>query len=226
MSRPRPAAAGHTRPAAAGDTRPAKAGVTRPAEAGFTLLEAIVAIVVLGFVMAGLAQGARFGMQAWKRQARFTAEQAARERVDHVLRMLIERASPPLDADDKPFAGQEHRLVFVTRLPEQPPAGPVTRAEVAIGVDAAHRLLLRWLPHPTARAIKPLPPPEELVLAEGVDHLDLRYRSAAADGGKWKTVWDDAALPALVEIAIALEDQKRHWPAIEVAPMLDTNGSF
>jgi general secretion pathway protein J len=198
----------------------------RPHDDGFTLLEIIVAVVVLGFVIAGLTQGTRFGVNAWDVQARLTDKAAEMERVDHVLRMLVEQASPPMAADDKPFSGQEHRMVIVTRLPDQPPTEPVRRAQVAIGVDDEHRLLLRWQPHPNAVAIKPVPAPDQIVLCEGVDHLDLAYRQSVADGGRWKTNWDDSSLPALVTMHVVLQSAHRQIPVIQAATMIDTNGSF
>jgi general secretion pathway protein J len=195
-------------------------------DAGFTLLEIIVAVVVLGFVLAGLAQATHFGMTTWDVQTRQAARVAEMERADRLLRLTISEASAPLAADDKPFTGQEHRLEFITRLPDQPQTDPVRRAKVAIGVDDQHRLLLRWQQSPNAVALKKQPPPEEIVLAEGVDHLDLRYRQRLEDGGKWMTVWNDAALPALLQLHVVLQNQHRAWPVFQVATMLDSNGSF
>lgn len=194
--------------------------------AGFTLLEMIVAVVVLGFVLAGLAQAARFGISAWDVQDRESVRIAAFERADRLLRLVINEAAAPLAADDRPFTGQEHRLEFITRLPDQPQTDPVRRAQVAIGVNDQQKLVLRWLPHANAVALKPLPPPEEIVLAEGVDHLDLRYRQSLEDGGKWLATWTDSSLPSLVQINIVLKNQRHPWPVIQVATMIDDNGSF
>ena len=195
-------------------------------QAGFTLLEILVAVVVLGFIVAGLSQATRFGINAWDVQSRLSENAAEIERLDRVLRLVIEQAVPPLSADDKPMDGQEHRLILLTRLPDQPPTQPIRRAQVAIGVDDRHRLLLRWVPHPNATAILPPPPPREIVLAEGVDHLDLSYRQDVSDGGRWKTIWDDSALPALVTMQIVMTSPHRHIPLIEAATRIDTNGSF
>ncbi len=196
------------------------------AQDGFTLLEILVAVVVLGFIVAGLSQGTRFGINAWDVQSRLSDNAAELERLDRVLRLVVEHAVPPNSADDKPFDGQEHRLILVTRLPDQPPTQPIRRAQVALGVDDKHRLLLRWVVHPNAVAIIPPPPPQEIVLAEGVDHLDLSYRQSVADGGRWKSIWDDSNLPGLVTMHIVLMSAHRQIPLIEAAPMLDTNGSF
>lgn len=198
----------------------------RTRNAGFTLLEVIVAVVVLGFIMAGLAQAARFGMKAWDVQGRLAANAAELDRLDRTLRQLIEQAAPPMAADDRPFVGQEHRLILVTRLPDQPPTQPIRRAQVAIGVDDQHRLLLRWQSHPNATALKPVPPPQQIVLLDNVDHLDLSYRQSVADGGRWRTTWEDSNLPALVTVHIVLAGTHRKIPVIQAATMIDTNGSF
>jgi general secretion pathway protein J len=195
-------------------------------EAGFTLLEILVAVVVLGFVMAGLVQATRFGIGAWNLQTRLVDRAIEMERVDRILRLLVAEAAPPLAADDKPFTGAQHRVTFVTRLPAEPQTDPIRRAQVVIGVDTRHRLLLRWQPHPNAVAIKPPPPPQEIVLAEGVDHLDIQYRQAASDGGKWAATWEDTPLPSLVQMHIVLMNTHMHWPVIQAPTMLDSNGSF
>jgi general secretion pathway protein J len=196
-------------------------------QAGFTLLEILIAMVVLGFVMAGLVAASRFGISAWNLQTRLVDRSTEMERVDRILRLLVEQAAPPLAADDKLFSGQEHRLEFITRLPFQPQTDPIRRAQVALGVDSKHRLLLRWVPKPNAVSLLASPPaPQEIVLAEGVDHLDVTYRQATGDGGKWMRTWDDTPLPALVVMHIVMVNSHEHWPAIQAATMLDTNGSF
>jgi general secretion pathway protein J len=195
-------------------------------ESGFTLLEIIVAVVVFGFVIAGLSQATRFGIHAWSVETKLTDTAAEMERVERVLRIVIEQASPPLAADDKSFSGLEHRAVFTTRLPDEPQTRPIRRAQIAIGVDDNHRLLIRWQPHPNAVPIGTKPPPQEVVLAEHVDHVDFSYRQAAGDGGKWVPTWTLANLPAIVLIHIELQNDHRKWPAIMIPTMLDTNGSF
>jgi general secretion pathway protein J len=193
---------------------------------GFTLLEILVAVVVFGFVVAGLVQATHFGITAWDVQTRMVDRAQDLERVDRVLRLIVEQASPPLAADDKPFNGQEHRLDLITRLPLQPQTDPIRRAEVVVGVDDNHRLILRWQQKPNATPLKPVQAAQEIVLADGVDHFDLTYRQAASDGGKWMRTWDDPSLPALVRMQIVMLNQSHKWPVIQAATMLDTNGSF
>lgn len=195
-------------------------------DSGFTLIEVIVALVVLGFVLAGLGQATRFGMSAWSLETRLADNAAGLERMDRVLRRLIEQASAPASSDDKPLVGEEHRLTFQTLLPDEPQTQPVRHAEVAVGVDDRHRLVLRWRPHANATALNPLAKPREIVLAEGITRIDMAYRAPEGDGGKWSKTWTDSTLPSEVQIHFVPINAKRRWPDMTVATMLDSNGSF
>ncbi len=195
-------------------------------EAGFTLIEVVVALVVLGFVLAGLGQATRFGMSAWTLETRMADNAAGLERMDRVLRQLIEQASPPVGSDDKPMTGEEHRVSFLTLLPDEPQTSPVRHAQVAVGVDDRHRLMLRWRVRANATPLAPLPPLQEIVLAEGVERIDLAYRQTASDGGRWSKSWTESGLPAMVQIHFVLANGKHRWPDMAVPTMLDSNGSF
>ncbi len=205
---------------------PTSADCRPKTDSGFTLIEVIVALVVLGFVLAGLGQATRFGMSAWSLETRLADNSAGLERMDRVLRDLLEQASPPVGADDKPLAGEEHRLTLLTLLPDQPQTRPVRHAQIAVGVDDRHRLVLRWRIKANAAALTPLPPLQEVVLAEGVERIDLAYRQAAADGGRWSKVWTESNLPALIQIHFVLANGRHRWPDMAVPTMLDPNGSF
>jgi len=196
------------------------------ADQGFTLIEVIVALVVLGFVLAGLGQATRFGISAWGLETKLADNAAALERMDRVLRRLIEQASPPAATDDKPLAGEEHRLTLMTLLPDQPQSQPVRHAQVVLGVDDKHRLVLRWRPHANATALTLPLPPQQVVLAEGVERMDFAYRQAAVDGGKWQKTWTESNLPAAVQIHFVLANGKHRWPDMAVPTLLDSNGSF
>jgi len=195
-------------------------------EDGFTLLEVIVALVVLGFVLTGLAQATRFGISAWGLETRMADNSASLERVDRVLRNIIEQASPPTAGDDKPFTGQEHQLVFMTLLPDQPETQQFRRAQVSVGVDDHHQLVLRWQLHPVAILVGEQRPMQEVVLVDGIERIDLAYRQAASDGGKWSKTWAALTLPSVVQIHFVLSSSHRRWPDMQVPTLLDSNGSF
>ncbi len=187
---------------------------------GFTLLEILVALVVLGFLLAGLSQGVRFGLQAWGMQTRGIARQADMDATQRALRRLIEQADPGEANEAGTLQGQAHTLALRTRLP--PTAGEAGQfvSDVAIGVDARHRLVLRAVPHPHAERLGPPPPELQTVLLDGVDHVDFDYFQATGRGAGWHTAWHDAQPPALVRLHIAFAgpDKQRHWPDLVAAP--------
>jgi general secretion pathway protein J len=194
-------------------------------QAGFTLLEILVALVVLGFLLLGLAEGVRFGLRAWDSENRLLDRSADMDAVERVLRGLITAADPGGFTEPSPFKGRASTLDLVTRLPMSA-EGMVTRdAAVGLGVDAKHRLVLRWSPHPHAQRLTPAPAAQELALLEGVDHVAFSYLRGPEQGGGWTDTWELPTLPLLVRVTIDFpKDDRRHWPTIEAAPMLTRAG--
>ena len=190
-------------------------------QAGFTLLEILVALVVLGFLMLGLAEGARFGLRAWNTETTLLARGTDMDATDRALRGLIVAADPGDPNEPVPFHGKAHTLAFTSRLPMAADQMITRAADVALGVDSKHRLVLRWSLHPHAERLTTPPPPHETVLLENVDHVDFGYLRRPEQGGGWTTVWDQPTLPQLVRITVVFPtDDRRHWPTIEAAPVL------
>lgn len=187
-------------------------------EAGFTLLEILVALAVLGFLVLGLAQGARFGLGAWDVQSRLTGATVDLDAVDRTLRRMVEQILPTSDSRMPTLRGTSAGFECVTELPLAAAALPSRRAVVALGVDRARRLVLRWRPYRHARQLGPAPVPEESELLRGVERLEIAYWSAA--GGVWLNSWARAEPPDLLRIRLVFpRGDRRRWPDIIAAPM-------
>lgn len=186
-------------------------------DAGFTLLELLVALVVLGFILAGLAQGVRYGLRATDAQVRLLAERGELDAVDRALRHLIERMDPGTGRDGAGIQGTAGRLVFVSELPEA--SGLSTgRAEFALGVDGARRLVLRATPRPPGRPFVPPPLPIETELLRDVAGIELAYWPRGANA-RWVSSWIANDLPMLIRLRVTfLPGDKRHWPDIVAGP--------
>ncbi|MBV8615825.1 MAG: prepilin-type N-terminal cleavage/methylation domain-containing protein [Acetobacteraceae bacterium] len=185
--------------------------------AGFTLLEILVALVVLGFLMVGLSQGVRFGLTAWGMQERLINQRGDLDAVDRALRQLVTRMDPGTRADPPQVAGTQAEFGFTAALPLAADGGS---ADMLLAVDPAHRFVLRWLPHLHARRTAPPPPPRVETLLEGVARVQFAYWRPAAGGGGWVGAWDGKSLPALVRFRIVFpEGDRRHWPDIVAAPL-------
>jgi general secretion pathway protein J len=184
---------------------------------GFTLIEVLVALVVLGFVVVGLGQGIRFGLLAWNKATSTTGTREAFDAVDSTLRHLIEHTDPGNETEPPQFDGSSDRLAFISRLPDM--SGMATnRVEAALGVDSQHRLVLRWRPYLHAKRLRP-PQFNETELLAGVAGLQLSFW---APGDGWITTWKAAELPAMVRVRLEFTAPgQRRWPDIVAAPDLD-----
>ena len=187
-------------------------------DAGFTLLEIIVALVVLGILLVTLSRGTEFGLAAFDRQDRMIGVGGRLEAVDRTLRRLIVGLDPGTATDGDTVGGTRHGLVFRSRLPVGV-AGTV--ADLRLSVDDAHHLVLAWLPHRHAKAVGAAPPPHREVLLDGVDAITLDYWG----DGAWHGQWKETAPPALIRIRIVFpEGDARRWPDIVAAPARDQGG--
>ena len=184
-------------------------------QAGFTLLEIMVALVVFGFLLAGLIQGVRFGLRAWNGQTAQIAQRGDLEAIDTTLRGLIEPMDPGSAGDTPNIVGLPHAVAFTTTLPAGAADANDRHADVSLSVDAGHNLILRFTPHLHAVRLGGAPEIKSEVLLGGVARIDCGYWRPS---GGWTTNWYQATPPALLRIDIVLIDH-RSWPAIVVAPM-------
>ncbi|MGI4942077.1 MAG: prepilin-type N-terminal cleavage/methylation domain-containing protein [Janthinobacterium lividum] len=188
-------------------------------QAGFTLLEVVVALVVLGMVVVGLAQGLRFGLLAWDRQAVAMNRDGNLDAASRTLRRLIAAMDPAPDARGSAILGTSDRLAFTAELPVGDPAFPTRLADLKLGVNAAHRLVLCWVPHLHARAMATLPA-SEITLLESVASVTIAYYTATAGHPPgWIDRWDDIDPPLLVRLHIVFVDATLRWPDLIIAPM-------
>lgn len=185
---------------------------------GFTLLEVLAALVVLGFLVLALNAGTRFGTLAWHAQASDLQLRGDLDPVDRTLRHLVEAMDPGSTIDLPAIHGTVHTLGFTTDMPLA--GGPPTRADVALLVDASHRLVVRWSPHLHVNRFGPPAPPQQTVLLDRVQQIDFSYWAAGPEGNGWLDRWNRPLPPALLRIHLAFtEADRRHWPDLVAAPM-------
>ena len=190
----------------------------RHSRAGFTLLEVLVALAVLGFLMLGLSQGLRFGLAAWDSQARLLGRSGDLDIADRTLRRIVTQLVPTDDAQNPGLRGTAQGFEAITELPVTA-ALPTRQASIALGVDRAGRLVLRWTPYLHARRLVPPLAAEESELLRNLARIELGYWSVAAGGG-WFSTWTRMELPELVRIRLVFaRGDPRRWPDIVAAPM-------
>jgi general secretion pathway protein J len=192
-------------------------------DAGFTLLEVLTALVVLGFILAGLSAGLRFGREALSAQNRDTEAANQIAPVDETLRSLVALAWPGASGASARFQGTARTLSLRTEMPESLTSVRTREADVTIAVDSAHRLYLTWLPW-YRNWIVPKPLPARIDLLANVDHVEFAYWDPQLNlpPGAWVTAWEGQTLPKLLRIRLVfVKGAGLRWPDIIVATARD-----
>jgi len=193
-------------------------------QAGFTLLEVLVASVVLGFLFIGLNEGARTGFALWNSQTRRISETEQLDATARLLRNLLTGIPilPATAGDPAPqpiaITGGVDRLAFVGELPTG--LGTTRRADITLTLRAG-RLVLSWTAHRHEAAGAPLVAPIETELIPGVDRLELAYFGAASSGQVpgWVAQWAGPGLPLLIRVHLRFaKGDRRRWPDLIASP--------
>jgi general secretion pathway protein J len=199
----------------------------RAGQGGFTLLETLVALVLLGLLVVGLTQGVRSGLGLWHAQTRRVAETAELDDCARLLRRLLSGMQPPPAYSVAP-EGQElpdtadysDHLSLVGDLPNG--LGDTQRADITLALRD-RRLVLLWTLHRHEQTRAPRPAPTETELVRRVDRLQLAYwgRPSSDQPEGWQHQWDGPGLPQLIRVRLAFpEGDFRRWPDLLVAPLL------
>ena len=193
----------------------------RRRDGGFTLLEILVALVVLGFLVVGLTRGVRTGLALWSAQSRHIGEAADLDAAERTLRNVLSGipTSPGGDsgAGSATFDGSTDRLAFVGDLPTG--LGTTRRANIVIELRGG-RLVLSWTPHRHEVSTAPPPKPVETELVGGVKRLELAYWGSPGPDqpAAWQGRWQGSQLPDLIRVRLRfIQGDKRHWPDLIVA---------
>lgn len=191
--------------------------MNRRGAAGFTLLELLVALAVFGFLLVGLSQTVRFGLTAWRQDARMSDGKTDLEAVDRTLRSVVENLAPGEDPARPSVDGTANSLTGVTSL-RLPGSGPGSvRVEAGVAVSGG-RLVLRWRPDHHWTPFGPPARPTETALVGGVARLGIEYWRPP---GVWVSQWHQPDLPLLVRLRVRFAGSPApRWPDIIIAPLL------
>ena len=214
----------------------------RAAECGFTLLELLVAITLLGLLMAALFGGLRLGTRVWETaDARLEASVRLQIVQDFIWQRLAEtlplETVPPELADigvsEPLFLGTVEAVRFAGLLPENLGAG-VYLMELALAesgyAEGTGDLVLRWRPFESSDQTAEEIEPQERVLIENIKALELSYFGtidSAQPPDWWQAGEGHPELPRLIRLRVRFaENDERRWPELIVRPMVDRALAF
>lgn len=218
------------------DRRCGSAGRRRIAvrrECGFTLMEVVIALVLLALLMS-LAYGAfrttaasvERGEALIDRTERMrVAQQFLRRQLSFALPMMFERVDLGAD-ENKVFEGDGETLRYVAPMPGYLARGGAHVQTLRLRSDG-DGLRLEF-EHVLLNGFDPLEPaPREqrppVVLLQGASDASFEYRGLDEEGllGEWLSSWEDRArLPLMVRLNVEWPDRAQmRWPPLDVPLM-------
>ncbi len=197
-------------------------------DAGFTLVELLVAFVILGLIMVALAGGINFGTRAWEASARRSADIEEVVGVQSFLRRQISRAVLTVDEESATgagtdFVGTTDNLRFAAPWLSPVGAGGIYVFDLSVEAAGSGRdLKLQWaLRHPEWSGTFDPQSRNQRVLMKDISGLRIRYLGdTEREDTAWASVWEDPLfLPRLIEIDVELSrGDSRVWPPLIIAP--------
>jgi general secretion pathway protein J len=151
---------------------------------GYTLLELLVAMLLLSIIGVICAGGLQFGTAAWSRTERVIADTKEIDAAQDILRALLGHAVPVRQDGLTAFDGEARRVAFTSPAPQALGAGGLAQLEISAEADRdGGRLVLRA----SARGGSA----REAVLARGLGAMHISYLDASERVPVWLALWRD-----------------------------------
>ena len=198
---------------------------------GFTLLEALVALVIMAVIMTTAFGALRMSGRGWEAGVARASDNETYRAVAHLLRRQVSQAiamSWPEGTEKRvAFEGTPERLRFLAPAPQQYTQAGLFEYGLTVqreGLD--QELVLSYIPfNPDAEAFKTPARHQQVVLVKGLEDVSFEYfGSPAASTGvrgatsneppRWYRSWDEKApnLPTLIRVRLSANEGQQPWP--------------
>lgn len=200
-------------------------------ERGFTLLEVLLATLLLASAIAVTAASIQGISRAQARSDVLLQESIARNAVANLLRARLGSALAvkfdPGDGSQAMFVGTEKRIEFIADLPAYfTMAGPMRQVIESQAVGSQHRICVVNGPRDVSGLA--CQAGQQTTLVSGLASVEFRYRGRTDDGqpGPWLSEWKRTeVLPEWVRVQLSAPAGESPWPQVDVRVPLAVNPS-
>ena len=208
------------------------------AQRGLTLLEMMIALLLLSMLLMLLFGGLRLASSSWDRGSAFTDHVSQMQLVEGFMRREIAQAAPyRLKQDSQEpnalllgYEGGAKRLRFVARMPAAAARGGLYELTFGLSDDNGKQALTLWR-KPIGMAHSGESQQEDVeatnapvILARNVAHMEFSYFGVPGGSQRpasWMPDWpDNNNAPQLIRMKIAFDDGTS-WPDLVVSPQVD-----
>jgi general secretion pathway protein J len=191
--------------------------VTAHRQAGFTLIELVVAMVLLGTMMLLLYSGLTFALRSWDAGEANGRNTVDRRIGENFLRRELTELFPMRWKDPMAlkfaFEGERQHLKFVSSRPAGLTQGGLSLVGLEVEPGATgksrHLTMRRAMPDDEAKDFAPLERGERTVLIAEVESVEFAYFGSENDftESKWSDTWTYAArMPQMVRMRVKKTD--------------------
>lgn len=189
----------------------------RARTAGFTLIEVVLAMVLLGVMMVLLYSGLSFAMRAWDAGDANGRRTAERRLGENFLRRELAELFPMRWKDPMQvklaFEGKPDSMRFVSSRPAGLALGGLALVSLELERGGASRagdlVMRRAMPDDAATTFAPLERGERHILIAGVERVGFSYFGSENDFSEpqWHDTWSfEARVPQLVRLRMRAAD--------------------
>jgi general secretion pathway protein J len=192
--------------------------VRRRAQGGFTLVELVVAMVLLGAIMSLLYSGITFALRSWDAADANGRRVSDRRIGENFLRREVAETFPLRWKDPTQlrfaFEGGEHALSFVSSRPAGIAQGGLALVDVRVEDDpkaarVKNLVMRRSLADADAADFKAVADAKPSILVPDVQGVEFAYFGAESDFAepRWYSSWPyPARMPAIVRVRLTDAD--------------------
>jgi general secretion pathway protein J len=187
------------------------------AQAGFTLIEVVLAMVLVGSMMLLVYSGLSFALRSWDAAEANGRRVADRRLAENYLRRELSELFPmrfkdPLQVKVA-FEGAADHLRFVSARPPGIQMGGLSLVGIELRDNPEKRtrdlVMMRAMPDDAATDFGPLERAEAHLMLEGVDRVDFSYFGSENEftEPKWQDAWEYASrVPELIRMRVRTSD--------------------
>jgi general secretion pathway protein J len=192
---------------------------------GFTLIETLVALVLLSLVFLLLTGGLQFVREIDRKEAIGDAD-VSRSRTQTFLASVISQARPALVRDGQSatgesvaFAGSATRFELLTSAPNAIATGGLQNVSVVFDPTNEQVQILWGLYRPPGLTYE-----DKSILLDHVSNAEFAYFGELQKRIGWHDSWEHAlSLPLLVRIRLSFSNGSPAWPDLIVSPKITSH---
>jgi general secretion pathway protein J len=196
---------------------------------GFTLLELLVALLLLSLIFSLLTSGLQFGTRAWNAGQEEPSSTSEVMTVQDLLRRVLSEARPLMIEATRTahrhvyFIGNQNSVRFIAPVPEHLGVGGLYEVALYLTDDggSANRLEMSWRLFRGAEGSKA----RRVALLDKVAQIQFSYfgRPLLQEPPRWYDDWQNLeSLPDLIRMHVTLRGGEQVWPELTVATHVQT----